>query len=229
VTIRVLLADDQPLMIVGLRMVLTDTADIEVVGDAGDGREAVRLARELRPDVVVMDLRMPGMDGIEATRIITAEPGGPRVLVLTTFDDEDYVYGALQAGASGFLVKSMALEDILRAIRVVADGDALLAPGITRRLIQEFAARPAPAVPSRPPAGITGRETEVLALIGQGLTNSEIAGRMMISGTTVRTYVTRLLSKLDARDRVQLVILAYESGLAGPSTGSSGRSALRGG
>jgi DNA-binding NarL/FixJ family response regulator len=195
-TIRVLLADDQPLMIVGLRMVLLETADIEVIGEAGDGREAVRLAGELRPDVMVMDIRMPGMDGIEATRIIAARPGGPKVVVLTTFDDEEYVYGALRAGASGFLVKNMALEDIFGAIRVVAAGDALLAPGITRRLIEEFAARPAPVTAPRPAEGITGRETEVLALIGQGLTNAEIAGRMAISGTTVRTYVTRLLSKL---------------------------------
>jgi DNA-binding NarL/FixJ family response regulator len=215
-TIRVLLVDDQPLMIVGLRMVIRDTEDIEAIGDAGDGREAARLIRELRPDVAVMDIRMPGMDGIEATRIVTSGPGAPKVVVLTTFDDDEYVYGALRAGASGFLVKNMALEDILGAIRVVAAGDALIAPSVTRRLIDELAARPAPTAARRPVEGITEREHEVLTLIGQGLANSEIADRMVISGTTVKTYVTRLLAKLDARDRVHLVIIAYEAGLVAP-------------
>jgi DNA-binding NarL/FixJ family response regulator len=215
VTVKVLLVDDQPLMIVGLRMVIQDTEDIEVAGTAGDGREAVRLARELGPDVVLMDIRMPEMDGIEATRIITGRPDAPKVVVLTTFDDDEYVYGALRAGASGFLVKNMALEDILAAIRVTAAGDALLAPSVTRRLIEQFATGSTTALPPSTLEGITGREREVLALIGQGLTNSEIADRMTITGATVKTYMTRLLTKLDARDRVQLVIIAYETGLVG--------------
>ncbi|MEU5022826.1 response regulator transcription factor [Streptomyces milbemycinicus] len=221
-TIRVLLADDQPLVRAALRMVITDTPDVEVVGEAGDGAEAVRLTGELAPDVVVMDIRMPGMDGIEATRLITTGPGTTRVVVLTTFDDDDYVYGALRAGASGFLVKDMALDDILAAVRVVASGDALIAPSVTRRLIKEFAARPATTPPPPPPpraalGGITDREREVLTLVGSGLSNAEIADRLCISVATAKTYLTRLLAKLDARDRVQLVILAYEAGLVAPS------------
>jgi DNA-binding NarL/FixJ family response regulator len=229
-SVRVVLADDQPLIRAGLAMVLADAPDLELAGEAGDGAEAVRLVRELRPDVVVMDIRMPGMDGIEATRIITAGPGTARVLVLTTFDDDDHVYGSLRAGASGFLVKDMALTEILAAIRVVAAGDALIAPSVTRRLIEEFAARPeaapaaapAPRVPPyRPDGGATGlteREREVLTLIGSGLSNAEIAARLVLSAATVKTYVTRLLAKLDARDRVHLVIIAYEMGLVAPST-----------
>ncbi|MFF0556486.1 response regulator [Streptomyces sp. NPDC004266] len=212
--IRVLLVDDQPLVRAGLRVLMADTPDLAVVGEAGTGTEAVALARDLRPDVVVMDVRMPGMDGIEATRIVTAGPGAPRVLVLTTFDDDEYVYGALRSGASGFLVKDMALDDILAAIRVVASGDALIAPGVTRRLIEEFAARPDPV--RRPPRGLDGvteREREVLTLVGRGLSNGEIADRLHISAATAKAHVARLFSKLDARDRVQLVILAYETGL----------------
>jgi DNA-binding NarL/FixJ family response regulator len=217
-TIRVLLADDQPLVRAALRMVITDTPDVEVLGEAGDGAEAVRLTGELAPDVVVMDIRMPGMDGIEATRLITTGPGATRVVVLTTFDDDDYVYGALRAGASGFLVKDMALDDILAAVRVVASGDALIAPSVTRRLIKEFAARPTAAPPRRAElSGITDREREVLTLVGSGLSNAEIADRLCISVATAKTYLTRLLAKLDARDRVQLVILAYEAGLVAPS------------
>ncbi|MFF7443585.1 response regulator [Streptomyces sp. NPDC008122] len=213
--IRVLLVDDQPLVRAGLRVLMADTPDLEVAGEAGTGTEAVARARDLRPDVVVMDVRMPGMDGIEATRIVTAGPGAPRVLVLTTFDDDEYVYGALRSGASGFLVKDMALDDILAAIRVVAGGDALIAPGVTRRLIEEFAARPDPV--RRPPRGLDGvtdREREVLTLVGRGLSNGEIAERLHISTATAKAHVARLFSKLDARDRVQLVILAYERGLA---------------
>ncbi|MFD9337531.1 response regulator [Streptomyces sp. NPDC060028] len=216
-TIRVVLTDDQPLVRAALQMVITDTADIEVVGEAGDGAEAVRLTEELAPDVVVMDLRMPGMDGIEATRLITKGTGSARVVVLTTFDDDDYVYGALHAGASGFLVKDMALDDILSAIRIVAAGDALIAPAVTRRLIKEFTARPAASPPRRAKlGGITAREREVLTLVGRGLSNTEIAGELCISIATAKTYLTRLLAKLDARDRVQLVILAYEAGLVAP-------------
>ncbi|WP_338494762.1 response regulator transcription factor [Streptomyces sp. SJL17-4] len=230
--IHVLLVDDQPLVRAGLRVLMADSPDLAVVGEAGTGDEAVRLARELRPDVVVMDVRMPGMDGIEATRIVTAGPSAPRVLVLTTFDDDEYVYGALRSGASGFLVKDMALDDILAAIRVVAAGDALIAPGVTRRLIEEFAARPEPGTrpgpgtgpepgsrpgPERDPRtlpGVTAREREVLALVGRGLSNGEIAERLHISAATAKAHVARLFTKLDARDRVQLVILAYEAGLA---------------
>jgi DNA-binding NarL/FixJ family response regulator len=222
-SVRVLLADDQPLMLVGLGILIGDTSDLEVVGEAGDGREAVRLVRELRPDVVVMDIRMPGMDGIEATRQATAEPDPPKVLVLTTFDDDEYVYGALRAGASGFLLKSMALDAILDAIRVVAAGDALIAPSVTRRLIADFAgnsATPAAPAPDAEPAAdaspiveITSREREVLALVGQGLSNPEIAERLVISAATAKTHVARLFAKLEARDRVHLAIIAYENGL----------------
>ncbi|MFF1789449.1 response regulator [Kitasatospora sp. NPDC058243] len=229
---RVLLVDDQPLVRAALEMVITETADVEVVGEAGTGAEAVRLAGELRPDVVVMDLRMPGMDGIEATRLITGGGGPTRVVVLTTFDDDDHVYAALRAGASGFLVKDMALDDILAAVRVVAAGDALIAPSVTRRLISSFAdQRPAPgpaaaASPAASPApaagptaaaqrlgAITDREREILTLVGRGLSNTEIAAELVLSIATVKTYMTRLLAKLDARDRVHLVILAYEAGL----------------
>ncbi|WP_432035386.1 response regulator [Streptomyces cucumeris] len=214
-TVRVVLADDQPLVRAALRMVLTEADDLELVGEAGDGAEAVALAESTRADVVVMDIRMPGVDGIEATRRITAGPGTAHVIVLTTFDDDDYVYGALRAGASGFLVKDMALDDILAAIRVVAAGDGLIAPSVTRRLIKEFATRPAPRTP-RPVEGITDRERQVLTLVATGLSNSEIATELCITVATAKTYVTRLLAKLTARDRVQLVILAYESGLVSP-------------
>ncbi|MEU6619881.1 response regulator transcription factor [Streptomyces litmocidini] len=212
--VRVVLADDQPLVRTALRMVITDTTDLVVVGEAADGAEAVRLVEETGADVAVMDLRMPGTDGIEATRTITGGPTGTRVVVLTTFDDDDHVYAALHAGASGFLVKDMALDDILAAVRVVASGDALIAPSVTRRLIKEFTERPrtAPA-PRRRAEGITDREREVLTLVGRGLSNTEIAETLHISIATAKTYVTRLLAKLAARDRVQLVIIAYEAGL----------------
>jgi DNA-binding NarL/FixJ family response regulator len=213
-TVRVLLVDDQPLVRKALGMVITDAPDIEVVGEASSGDEAVRRCAELRPDVVVMDIRMPGMDGIEATRLIPAGASPAHVVVLTTFDDDDYVYGALRAGAAGFLVKDMALDDILAAVRVVASGDGLIAPSVTRRLIKEFAGRP-DAEPPREVTieGITGREREVLTLVGRGLSNTEIAEELCLSVATAKTYLTRLLSKLNARDRVQLVILAYETGL----------------
>ncbi|HEU5426928.1 MAG TPA: response regulator transcription factor [Actinocrinis sp.] len=213
-SIRVVLVDDQPLLIVGLRMVIADTPDLDVVGEAGNGRDAVHLIGTLRPDVVVMDIRMPGIDGIEATRLATAGPHPPKVLVLTTFDDDEYVYGALRAGASGFLLKNMALEDILGAIRIVASGDALIAPSVTRRLIADFAGRAGPE-PSPPKCieGITEREREVLALVGLGLSNAEIAERLVISAATAKTHVARLFAKLNARDRVHLVIAAYDAGL----------------
>ncbi|GEB61086.1 response regulator [Streptomyces gardneri] len=214
-TVRVVLADDQPLVRSGLRVLMADHPDLEVVGEAGTGAEAVRLVRDVSPDVVVMDIRMPGMDGIEATRLIMAGPATTRVLVLTTFDEDDYVYGALRAGASGFMVKDMALDDILAAVRVVAAGDALIAPGVTRRLIADFARRPE-AVPERSPRpveGITEREREVLTLVGRGLSNTEIAEDLFITVATAKSHVSRLLTKLGARDRVQLVITAYEAGL----------------
>ncbi|BCY11562.1 response regulator transcription factor [Actinoplanes sp. L3-i22] len=214
--VRVLLADDHALVRTALRMVLTDADDIEVAGEAGSGAEAVRLAGELRPDVVVMDIRMPGMDGIEATRRISAIPDAPWVVVLTTFDDDEYVYGALRAGASGFLVKDMALEEIVAAIRVVAAGDALVAPSVTRRLIALVAAHPEPA--GTPPAltGVTDRERAVLTLVGRGASNAEIAVGMHITMPTVKSHVSRLMTKLGARDRVQLVIIAYRTGLVLP-------------
>ncbi|MGD1223253.1 response regulator [Streptomyces krungchingensis] len=212
--VRVVLADDQQLIRTALRMVIADIEDVEVVGEAANGEEAVTLTAELGPDVVVMDIRMPGMDGIEATRRITGGDGESRVVVLTTFDDDDYVYGALRAGASGFLVKDMALDDIIGAVRVVAAGDALIAPGVTRRLIRDFTAvRTEQTRAHRELKGITDREREVLTLVGTGLSNTEIAERLFISVATAKTYLTRLLSKLDARDRVQLVIIAYEAGL----------------
>ncbi|WP_030769411.1 MULTISPECIES: response regulator [unclassified Streptomyces] len=217
-TVRVLLADDQPLVRSGLRVLMADHPDLEVIGEAATGTEAVRLVREIGPDVVVMDIRMPGMDGIEATRLITADRAATRVLVLTTFDEDDYVYGALRAGASGFLVKDMALDDILAAVRVVAGGDALIAPGVTRRLIADFVRRPE-AVPERSPQpveGITEREREVLTLVGRGRSNTEIAQDLYITVATAKSHVSRLLTKLGARDRVQLVITAYEMGLVTP-------------
>jgi DNA-binding NarL/FixJ family response regulator len=216
-TIHVVLADDQPLVRAGLRMLIADTPGLAVAGEAGTGAQAVQLVRDTGPDVVLMDIRMPGMDGIEATRMITAGPAAARVIILTTFDDDDYVYAALRAGASGFLVKDMALEDILAAIRVVAGGDALLAPGVTRRLIEEFAARPEPAPRLREIDGITEREREVLTLVGRGMSNGEIAAQLCVSMATAKAHVAHLLTKLGARDRVQLVIAAYEAGLVSPS------------
>ncbi|MFI1968370.1 DNA-binding response regulator [Streptomyces cinnamoneus] len=214
-TVRILLADDQPLVRSGLRVIMADHPDLEVVGEAATGSEAVRLVGDLGPDVVVMDIRMPGMDGIEATRLITAGPATTRVLVLTTFDEDDHVYGALRAGASGFVVKDMALDDILSAIRVVAAGDALIAPSVTRRLIADFVGRPdaAPEGAPRPVEGITEREREVLTLVGRGRSNTEIAEDLFITVATAKSHVSRLLTKLGARDRVQLVITAYEMGL----------------
>jgi DNA-binding NarL/FixJ family response regulator len=216
VTIRVLVVDDQALLRTAFSSLIDAEDDLEVVGQAADGREAVQIAGRLGPDVVVMDVRMPVMDGIEATRQITAGQGAgvPRVLILTTFDLDEYVFEALRAGASGFALKSRPLEELLSAIRTVAAGEALLAPSVTRRLIAHFAHR-APAPPRAAPrlAELTEREREVLALIARGLSNAELAGTLCVSLPTVKTHVSRILTKLGARDRTQLVILAYESGI----------------
>jgi DNA-binding NarL/FixJ family response regulator len=219
VSVRVLVADDQALVRGSFRVLVDTAPDLRAVGEAGTGAEAVELARKERPDVVLMDVRMPGMDGIEATRRIAGEPATPgvRVLILTTFDLDEYVYAALRAGASGFLLKDTPPADLLAAIRVVAGGDALLAPAITRRLIAEFANRPEPG--TRPIAAlgdITEREREVLTLVARGLSNAEIAAALHVSLATAKTHVSRLLMKLSARDRAQLVIVAYESGLVRP-------------
>ncbi|MGC0419469.1 response regulator [Embleya sp. AB8] len=218
-SIRVLVVDDQHLVRAGFRGLIESAPDLVVVGEAENGTAAVAAARSRRPDVVLMDIRMPGLDGIEATRLITGEPAtaGVRVLILTTFDHDEYVYGALRAGAAGFLLKDSRAAELLDAIRVIAAGDALLAPGITRRLIAEFARRdtppPTPARPATVLAPITEREREVLVLVGEGLSNHEIGRRLHISPGTAKAHVGHLLAKLDARDRVQLVILAHRAGL----------------
>ena len=219
-TVRVLIADDQALVRAGFRMILDAEDDLEVVGEASDGLGAVDAARRLKPDVVLMDIRMPELDGIEATRRVLAAAdaeGGPKVLMLTTFDLNEYVYDALRAGASGFLLKDVPPEQLADGIRVVAGGDALLAPSITRRLIQEFAQAGPPSGP--PPPGLdelTARELEVFKLVARGLSNAEIAAELIVSETTVKTHVARMLMKLGLRDRVQAVVLAYEAGVAVP-------------
>ncbi len=215
--IRVLLADDQPLVRAGLRTILAAQEDVAVVGEAANGEEAVAMATRLRPDVVLMDVRMPVLDGIEATRQITRGGQPARVLILTTYELDEYVFDALGAGASGFLLKHAPPEELVQGVRVVAAGDSLLAPSVTRRLIEEFGRRPVPA--SRPPEALTRlteRETEVLRLMARGLTNAEIAARLHVSETTVKTHVGHVLDKLDVRDRVQAVILAYEAALVRP-------------
>src|SRR5712692_2006722 len=210
--LRLLVADDQAVVRIGFTAMLDSQPDMTVVGTAQDGEQAVRIARELRPDVVLMDIRMPVLDGIEATRRLSADEAAPSVLVLTTFDLDDYVYDALRAGASGFLLKDATPEEILAAVRVVGAGDALLAPSVTRRLIAEFDAE---MVLTAPPAldRLTARERDVLLLVAAGLTNAEIAGRLCLAEQTVKSHVSSVLFKLELRDRVQAVILAYESGL----------------
>ncbi len=217
--IRVVLADDQAMIRSGLRALLSAEEDIEVVGEAGDGEQAVETARDLRPDVVVMDLRMPGVDGLAATRRIAADVqmAKTRVLVLTTFDDDEFVFESMRAGAGGFLLKDAEPTELLRGIRVVAAGEALLAPSVTRRLIEAYAATPEPNAPSGRLLGLlTDREREIVALVGTGLSNDEIAGRLFISPATARTHVSRAMVKLAARDRAQLVVFAYEAGLVTP-------------
>ncbi len=214
--VRVLIVDDQALLRGSLRVLLETEPDLVVVGEAGTGADAVDLVQACSPDVVLMDVRMPGMDGIEATRRITAREHAPSILVLTTFDLDEYVYSALRAGASGFLLKDTPPGQLLDAIRVVASGEALLAPTVTRRLIAEFVRRPEPARrPVRSLTSITDREREVLTLIARGLSNSEIEDHLHLSRGTVKTHIGRLLAKLDARDRAQLVIVGYETGLVG--------------
>jgi DNA-binding NarL/FixJ family response regulator len=214
----VLLADDQRLVRAGFRSILDGEPDLDVVGEAADGAEALTLVRDLRPEVVLMDVRMPELDGLEATRQIVADPtlAGVRVVILTTFDLDDYVYGALRAGASGFLVKDTEPMELIHAVRVVARGDALIAPSITRRLISEIAGRAAKPVPNARLNALTEREREVLGLVAAGMSNDEIAERLVLSPATSKTHVSRILTKLDARDRAQLVVLAYEAGVVTP-------------
>ena len=217
--IRVLLADDQALVRAGFRVLLDTAADIEVVGEAANGDEAVAMVQEMRPDVVLMDIRMPGLDGLEATRRIVAnkELAGVRVLILTTFEVDEYVFEALRSGASGFVVKDIEPSELLQAVRVVARGDALLSPTVTRRLIAEFAGRPEQRrIAASDLKVLTEREREVMALVAAGRSNDEIAAELFVSPATAKTHVSRAMSKLGARDRAQLVVLAYETGLVAP-------------
>ena len=220
--INVLLADDQPLLRMGFRLILEGEEDLRIVGEASDGADAVRQVRELNPDVVLMDVRMPVLDGIEATRAITASGSCARIIILTTFDVDEYAFAGLQAGASAFLLKDVAPSELISAVRVVASGDAVVAPRVTQRLLETYvrgAARPAPAVPAPDPllADLTPRETEMLEAMAEGLSNAEIAHRYYLSEATVKTHVRRILTKLHLRDRVQAVVYAYETGLVVPS------------
>jgi DNA-binding NarL/FixJ family response regulator len=222
-TVRVVIADDQHLVRTGFRMILAAQPDIEVVGEATTGTEAVTITNELHPDVVLMDIRMPELDGIEATRQILAQDREPktRVLILTTFDLDEYVYDALRAGASGFLLKDAPAHQLAAGIRTVGEGDALLAPNITRRLIEQFAAPRKPATSSAQLDELTPRELEVFRLLATGMTNTEIAAELIVGETTIKTHVTRILMKLGARDRVQAVVFAYETGIVSPGHGTA--------
>ncbi|GAA1973918.1 response regulator transcription factor [Catenulispora subtropica] len=219
--LRIVLADDQALLRGTFRLLIDSTPDLEVVGEAGTGREAFELARELRPDLVLMDIRMPVLDGLEATRLIAAEPrlGGVKVLILTTFEDDEYVAEALRAGAGGFLGKGVDPEELLRAIRTVAAGESLLSPAATRALITRFLASPAAAaVVEAPLKALTAREREVVTLVAAGLSNEEIAAKLFVTPLTAKTHVNRAMAKLGARDRAQVVVIAYESGLVRPNS-----------
>jgi DNA-binding NarL/FixJ family response regulator len=220
--IRVLLADDQPMVRKGLRAML-DGEDISVIAEAGDGNQAVSLAAELRPDIVLMDIRMPELDGLEATRRIAADErlAGTKVIILTTFDLDEYVYRALRVGASGFLLKDVEPTELIYGIRAVAKGEALLAPSVTRRLITEFASRTVRDGPPMSTGTLTEREHEVLMLVTSGMSNDEIATRLVISPATVKTHISRILTKLGVRDRAQLIVMAYESGLVQPGGGTA--------
>ena len=216
-TIRVVIADDQGMVRSGFTVLLNAQPDIEVIAEAVNGQEALAHAAGLRPDVILMDVRMPVLDGLQATREITALPDPPKILVLTTFDLDDYVYEALRSGASGFLLKDASAGELANAVRLVAGGDALLAPGVTRRLIAEFARMGAPRGPTgKQLDGLTERESEVLALVARGMSNGEIAGHLVVAEQTVKTHVSRILMKLGLRDRTQAVVLAYETGLVHP-------------
>ena len=214
--IRILIADDQELVRTGFRVVLDAEPDLEVVGEAGDGFAALDAVETLRPDIVLMDIRMPNLDGIEATRRIAAGDGSPRILILTTFDLDDYVYEALRAGASGFLLKDARAEELQQAVRTVASGDALLSPAITRRLIESYTRRPPSTVHPAPLAELTPRELEVLRLVARGLSNADIARELIVGDATIKTHVARIFSKLDLHDRAQAVVVAYECGLVQP-------------
>jgi DNA-binding NarL/FixJ family response regulator len=219
--IRVLIADDQALLRTGFRVILEAEPDLEVIGEAADGHEAIAAAKRFRPDVALMDIRMPNLDGIAATRQLVQGDQPPRVLILTTFDLDEYVYDALRAGASGFLLKDATAEELLHAIRVIAAGEALLSPSITRRLIEDYARRPPAREQPAALAELTPRELEVLRLVARGFSNGEIARELFVGDATVKTHVARIFAKLDLHDRAQAVVLAYESGLAQPGTPTS--------
>ena len=221
--IRVLIADDQALVRSGFRLIVETRSDLEVVGEAEDGEAAVELTRELEPDVILMDVRMPGLDGIEATRRIVAAGSPARILVLTTFDLDEYVYAAVRAGASGFLLKDVRPGDLVEAIRLVANGNALLGPSVTRRLLERFGDEHGSAGAAEAVARLTEREREILTLLASGLSNAELAQELVLSETTVKTHVSSVLRKLGVRDRVQAVIVAYDAGLVRPGTGTAAR------